>query len=83
MTAHDVLTNLGVKPNMIEMVLGEIDEMPIGYELKKKDIKTGKMVQVIEIFPNHKWTDGTIRPIYCGSWKSCDYNVTVYLNTRV
>lgn len=83
MTAYDVLASIGVTADMIEEIRGVVDEMPHGYELNKLNIKTGKMQQVIEIYPKHPWTDGTIRPVYGGDWKCCDYNVSVYLNTRI
>lgn len=83
MTAYDVISNMGVTISMIEKISGMIDEMPNGYEVRKMDIRTGRMKQVISIYPKHPWTDGTIRPIYDGGWKACDYNVTVYLNTRI
>lgn len=83
MTVYEVLEGLGVKVGMVEDMLGTVAEMPHGYELQKRDIKTGNMLQAIKIYPKQKWTDGTIRPVYDGGWKSCDYNVTVYLNARV
>lgn len=83
MTAYEVLTGLGVTVGMVEEINGIVDEMPLGYQLKKLDIKTGRMLQAIKIYPNQKWTDGTVRPVYDGGWKSCEYNVTAYLNTRI
>lgn len=84
MDAIEALRNIGVTDEMIVEISGTIADMPHGYDLKKTNIKTGQMVQVICIYPNQPWSDGTCRPIYgISGWDPEKYNVRVYLNTRV
>lgn len=83
MTAYDVISDMGVTTDMIEDMRGIVGEMPNGCEVKKLNIVTGRLRQAIKIYPKVPWTDGTVRPVYEGGWGACDYNVTVYLNTRI
>lgn len=75
-----VLAENGIELSDVEMVSGTMKDISNGYVIKVRKILSGGVDRVVEILPNVEWTDGTIRPIYGGSWKSS--NVSVYLNKK-
>jgi sulfur carrier protein ThiS len=84
MTIRDILPELGISEDMIVKVNGDIDALiDKGYALRKQNILTGDMIQVVDVYPNVDWTDGTCRPTYgLGGWET-GRGANIYLNTRI
>lgn len=74
MTIQDYI-NTNFESKHIEETFGDTSKsIDLGFEIRKQTIKTGKKIQAIEIHPNEKWTDGTVRPEWFYGF------ATIYLN---
>jgi hypothetical protein len=67
MTIRELLPQLGITKDIIVDIIGEQNlgyELKNGYEIRRKNIKTGKAVEMVSIHPNILWTDSCYRPYW-------------------
>lgn len=73
MKISELLPIIGIMPEMLSKDLrssGMDLNIDKGYEVRKMGIRTFDAIQVVKIYPNVDWTDGTCRPKWVTDYAS-------------